>query len=141
VSTPPPRGLPARIAIPIYLALAGAFLALMVYFLTVGLGNYGSVLGSGQKGADAAKQAPQNTNVQGGPPPAVMAQVASLRARIAAHPNDDVSLTQLGDMFLAVGKYADAIPLYKRALAANPKNVAASTGLDQATAGLKAQNS
>lgn len=112
----------------------------MAYFLTVGLGTYSSVLGSGDKGA-AAKQAPQNTNVQGGPPPAVMAQVQSLRARIAAHPSDDVSLTQLGDMYLAVGKYADAIPLYKRALAVNPKNVAASAGLDEATAGLKAQNS
>ena len=134
-----PSGLPARTAVPIFLVLAVAFVAAMLYFVTLGFGNYGSVLGSGDKSPD--KQAPANTNVQGGPPPAVTAQVQALRARIAAHPNDDVSLTQLGDMYLTVGKYADAIPLYKRALVANPKNVAASAGLDEATKGLASQNS
>jgi len=135
-----PRGLPARTAIPIFLVLAVAFVAAMLYFVGIGFGNNGSVLGSGDKAAPA-KQAPANTNVQGGPPPAVMAQVQALRARIAAHPKDDVSLTQLGDMYLTVGKYAEAIPLYKRALAANPKNVAAAAGLDEATKGLASQNS
>ena len=134
-----PRGLPARTAVPIFLVIAALFIAAMLYFVSVGFGSYGSVLGSGDKGA--AKQAPATTNVQGGPPPAVMAQVQTLRARIAAHPNDDVSLTQLGDMYLTVGKFADAIPLYKRALAVNPKNVAASAGLDEATKGLASQNS
>ena len=134
-----PRGLPARTAVPIFLVLAVAFVAAMIYFVAIGFGNNGSVLGSG--GKSAAKQAPANTNVQGGPPPAVMAQVQALRARIAAHPKDDVSLTQLGDMYLTVGKYAEAIPLYKRALAVNPKNVAASAGLDEATKGLASQNS
>jgi cytochrome c-type biogenesis protein CcmH/NrfG len=139
VSDQTPRGLPARTAVPIFLVLAIAFVAAMVYFVAIGFGNNGSVLGSGEK--SAAKQAPANTNVQGGPPPAVMAQVQALRARIAAHPKDDVSLTQLADMYLTVGKYAEAIPLYKRALAVNPKNVAASAGLDEATKGLASQNS
>jgi cytochrome c-type biogenesis protein CcmH/NrfG len=134
-----PSGLPARTAVPIFLVLAIAFIGAMLYFVTVGFGNYGSVLGSGDK--SAAKQAPANTNVQGGPPPAVMAQVQALRARIAAHPNDDVSLTQLGDMYLTVGKYAQAIPLYKRALVVNPKSAAATEGLDEATRGLASQNS
>ncbi|MDQ2991623.1 MAG: hypothetical protein M3R30_02230 [Candidatus Eremiobacteraeota bacterium] len=138
MSEPTPRGLPARFSVPIYLGLAAIFIALMVVFVGQGFGVNGSVLGAG--GA-AAKQAPSNTNVQGGPPPAVMAQVQTLQARIAAHPNDDVALTQLGDMFLSVGKYAEAIPLYKRALAANPKNVAAASGLDEAATGLKNQNS
>ena len=134
-----PSGLPARTAVPVFLVLAVAFVAAMLYFVAIGFGNYGSVLGSGDKGT--AKQAPANTNVQGGPPPAVMAQVQALRARIAAHPNDDISLAQLGDMYLTVGKYAEAIPLYKRALAVNPKNVAAAAGLDEATKGLASQNS
>jgi len=73
------------------------------------------------------------TNVQGGgPPAAVMEQLSTLRARIKAHPRDDVALTELGDMYLTVGKYDQAIPLYQRALAANPKNVAAQTGLSEA---------
>ena len=141
MSDQPPRGLPARTAIPIFLVLAASFVAAMIYFVSAGFAVNGSVLGSGAKPGSAAKQAPANTNVQGGPPPAVMAQVQSLRARIAAHPNDDVSLTQLGDMYLTVSKFAEAVPLYKRALAVNPKNAAAATGLEQATAGLKAQNS
>jgi cytochrome c-type biogenesis protein CcmH/NrfG len=140
VSEPTPGGLPARTAIPIFLTLAVIFIAAMAYFVSIGFGVNGSVLGSGEK-PGAAKQAGGTTNVLGGPPPAVMAQVQALRARIAAHPNDDVSLTQLADMYLTVDKFADAIPLYKRALAANPRNAAAATGLEQATAGLKAQNS
>lgn len=72
-------------------------------------------------------------NVQGGgPPAAVRTQLADLRARIAKNPKDDVALTQLADMYLAVGKYDDAIPYYKRALAANPNNVAAKEGLSEA---------
>lgn len=139
MNAPAPRGLPGRIAIPLFLIIGGAFVALLAYFVWIGYGNNGSVFGSG--GPAAAKAGPANTNVQGGPPPAVMAQVQSLRARIAAHPNDDVAATQLADMYLAVGKYAQAIPLYRQALKANPKNVAASTGLAQATDDLKAQNS
>ena len=39
------------------------------------------------------------TNVEGGgPPAAVMLQFKTLRERIAAHPDDDVAITQLGDM-------------------------------------------
>ena len=64
-----------------------------------------------------------------------MTQLKTLRARITAHPNDDVALTQLGDMYTTVNKFAEAIPLYKRALKANPNNVAAQEGLKQA--GLK----
>ena len=61
-----------------------------------------------------------------------MEQLSTLRARIAAHPNDDVAITQLADEYLAAGKFAQAIPFYQRALAINPKNVAAQTGLAEA---------
>ncbi len=110
----------------------------MYYLVTIGFGVRGSVFGkAGEPARVAAPQAPENTNVQGGgPPAAVMTQLKTLRDRIAAHPSDDVALTQLADMYLAVGKYREAIPLYERALKANPQNVAAQTGLDQAKSGL-----
>jgi cytochrome c-type biogenesis protein CcmH/NrfG len=126
------RGLPLRIYLPIVIVFGGAFLALMAYLVAVGFGVTGSVFGASAKaGSTPASQGAQNA-VEGGPPPAVMAQLATLRARIAAHPNDDVALTQLGDMYLAANKFAEAIPLYQRALKANPNNVAAQTGLSQA---------
>lgn len=75
-------------------------------------------------------------NVEGGPPATVRIQLQELQARIARHPKDDVALTQLGDLYLAVEKYAQAIPYYKRALSANPHNVAAQEGLSEARAGL-----
>ena len=109
----------------------------MYYLVSIGFGVRGSVFGKGGEAAKVgAPQSPANTNVQGGPPAAVMTQLKTLRDRIAAHPNDDVALTQLGDMYLAVGKYREAIPLYERALKANPQNVAAQTGLEQAKSGL-----
>lgn len=139
MTDPQPRGLPPRIAVPLFLGIGGVFVALLVYFVWLGYGNNGSVFGAG--GPATARRPAAATNVQGGPPPAVAAQVQALRARIAAHPDDDVAATQLGDMYLAVGKYAQAIPLYRQALRANPKNVAAAAGLSQATDGLAAQNS
>jgi cytochrome c-type biogenesis protein CcmH/NrfG len=125
-------GLPLRIYLPIVVVLAAAFLALMAYLVADGFGVTGSVFGSTAKtGAPPSSQGAQNA-VEGGPPPAVMAELSSLRARIASHPNDDVALTQLGDMYLAANKFSDAVPLYRRALKANPHNVAAQTGLEQA---------
>ena len=42
-------------------------------------------------------------------------------------------------MYLAANKFADAIPFYERALRANPRNVAAQTGLAQAREGLQSR--
>ncbi len=128
-------GLPPRIYVPIVVLFAVLFLGVMGYLLAVGFGVSGSVFG---KSGDAASTSQGSTTaVQGGgPPPAVMEQLSTLRARIAAHPNDDVAITQLGDEYLAAGKFAQAIPLYQRALKVNPKNVAAQTGLAQAQEGL-----
>lgn len=100
----------------------------------------GAVLGDGTlrqaQGDTKSNGQPQSVQVGGGPPPAVAAQLQQLRAQIAARPKDDVALVQLADLYLAVQKYAQAIPLYNRALVANPKNVAAKAGLDEATTGL-----
>lgn len=132
------RGLPPRIYLPIVALFALGFLSLMAYLIAVGYGVNGSVLGKGGPPAQSQATQPSNNNVQGGgPPPEVIEQVQTLRARIAAHPKDDVAITQLGDMYLAAGKYAQAVPLYRRALAVNPNNVAAQTGLEQANEALR----
>jgi cytochrome c-type biogenesis protein CcmH/NrfG len=132
------RGLPPRVYLPIVAVIAVCFLGAMAYLIADGFGVTGSVFGKASNGGGPVQAQGGATNVQGGgPPAAVMEQLATLRARVASHPKDDVALTQLGDMYLAANKFADAIPLYKRALAANPKNVAAQTGLAEAQESLR----
>lgn len=132
-------GLPARIYVPVFAVIAILFLGTMAYLVSVGFGVTGSVFGkSGQSnsGSPTTRQGSQNA-VEGGPPAPVAAQLQTLRSRIAAHPNDDVAITQLADMYLAANKFEEAIPLYRRALRVNPHNVAAQTGLDQAQSALR----
>ncbi len=139
----PTRGLPPRIAVPIFLVIAILFLGTMTYLLGEGFGVTGSVFGKAAKpgGATAARmqerQQGSQASVEGGPPAAVVEQLRSLRERIAAHPNDDVALTQLGDMYLAANRFSDAIPFYRRALSVNPHNVAAAAGLSEARDALR----
>lgn len=138
-----PRGLPPRIYVPIAAVFALLFLGVMAYLVADGLGVTGSVFGKSGSAtaANPAQQAQgaQNSVQGGGPPPAVMAQLQTLRARIAKDPKDDVALTQLGDMYLAASKFQQAVPFYERALKANPSNVAAQTGLQQAKSGIADQ--
>ena len=137
-----PRGLPPRVYIPIMIVIAAVFLAGMAYMVHAAFSTGGSVFGAAVTGASnrAETPAPAAVNVEGGgPPAAVRTQLADLRARIARNPKDDVALTQLGDMYLAVGKYDQAIPYYKRALAVNPGNVAAKEGLSEAESESKSQ--
>ena len=131
------RGLPPRLYIPIVAVIAVLFLGIMGYLVVIGFGVTGSVFGKSANGAPALSAGSQNSVQGGGPPAAVMEQLSALRARIAAHPNDDVAITQLGDEYLAAGKFAQAIPLYERALKVNPKNVAAQTGLAEARESLR----
>jgi tetratricopeptide (TPR) repeat protein len=132
VPQPSERGLPPRLYLPIVIVIAVLFLGIMGYLVVVGFGVTGSVFGKSANGASALSAGSQNSVQGGGPPAAVMEQLAALRARIAAHPNDDVAITQLADEYLAAGKFSQAIPLYERALKVNPKNVAAQTGLAEA---------
>lgn len=106
----------------------------MAYLVIEGFGVAGTVFGKAANPNAAAEQRSQGSqqSVEGGPPAAVVEQLRSLRRRIAAHPDDDVAITQLGDMYLAAGRYADAIPFYRRALRVNPHNVAAAAGLSEA---------
>jgi len=134
-----PNGLPPRIYFPVAIGIAAAFLAVLGYLVAVGFGVTGSVFGKAAvPGTAAATQSQGSQNaVEGGPPAPVAAALQTLRARIASHPTDDVALTQLADMYLAANKFQEAIPLYQRALRANPHNVAAQTGLAQARDALK----
>lgn len=134
------RGLPARIFLPVFVLFAVFFLGVMIYLVRIGFGSTGSIFGNGVPAGTAAGRMPTQSNayqVQGGPPAAVTEQLATLRKQIAKHPNDDVALTQLGDMYLTVGMYKQAIPYYQRALIANPRNAAAQTGLTQASESLR----
>jgi cytochrome c-type biogenesis protein CcmH/NrfG len=134
------RGLPARVYLPIVVVIAAVFLGVMAYLIAVGYGVTGSVFGNAANASHVTVQAqtPSNTNVQGGGPPAeVVEELHVLRARIAAHPNDDVPVTQLADMYLAASKFDQAIPLYQRALKLNPQNAAAQMGLEQAREALR----
>jgi len=111
----------------------------MAYLVTLGFGVTGSVFGASAASRPPAAAQPQGSQnaVEGGPPAPVMAQLETLRRRIAQHPDDDVALTQLGDMYLAANKFQEAAPLYRRALRVNPHNVAAQTGLAQARDALR----
>jgi cytochrome c-type biogenesis protein CcmH/NrfG len=115
------------------------FLTTMAYLVRVGFGVTGSVFGQAAttRATPASERQGSQNRVEGGPPPPVMAQLQTLRRRIEQHPNDDVALTQLADMYLAANKFRDAIPLYQRALRVNPNNVAAQTGLAQARESLR----
>jgi tetratricopeptide (TPR) repeat protein len=144
VAQPAQRGLPPRVYIPIVAVLAAVFLGAMAWLVHAGFTTGGSVFGTGTGASSHAGGAPPPgppaVSVEGGgPPPGVRMQLQELRNRVARNPKDDVALTQLGDMYLAVGKYAQAIPYYRRALATNPNNVAAKEGMSEAQSGLKNQ--
>lgn len=123
--TPPSRGLPPRIYVPILAVFAVAFLALMAYLLSIGLGNTGTALGPGVSPPGAPSQSGQaglpGTSVGGGGPPApVMAELEALRGRLKTNPKDVSALDELGDLYHEVGKDDQAAGFYRRALRADP---------------------
>lgn len=134
-----PGGLPLRVYLPIFLIVAAMFLGIMALLVADGFGVTGSVFGKAVTNKTAAQMPQQGSqnDVEGGPPAPVVAELRKLRVRIAAHPTDDVALAQLGDMYLASNHFQQAIPLYERALRANPRNVAAQEGLAQARQALR----
>jgi len=138
VPASPAHGLPPRIYLPIVIAIAVVFLSVMAYLLRIGFGVTGTALGPFAQAVGTAPSAtvPSNVSVGGGPPAAVRAELQNLRNQIARNPNDDVALVQLGDLFLAANKFREAVPLYKRALKANPNNAAARAGLQEAQSAL-----
>jgi cytochrome c-type biogenesis protein CcmH/NrfG len=132
-------GLPPRTYLPIFIVIAATFLCIMAYLVADGFGVTGSVFGKAvtTRSAGQTPQQGSQNDVEGGPPAPVVAELRKLRTRIASHPNDDVALAQLGDMYLASDHFEQAIPFYERALRANPRNVAAQEGLAQARQALR----
>ena len=62
MTSPPTRGLPPRIAIPILVIVAVVFLSLMAYFLRIGFGVTGSPFGADANAPGAAQsQGPRST--------------------------------------------------------------------------------
>jgi len=68
----------------------------------------------------------------GGPPAPVMRLLVDLRGRLQKNPNDLAALVSIANLYFDAGKYAQAIPYYKRALALDPANP--DTRTDYATA-------
>ncbi len=134
-------GLPPRIYVPLMAVFCVVFLGLMAYLIADGFGISGTVFGrtgsATTSATNATVQQGSQDAVEGGPPAPVVAQLRTLRERVAAHPDDDVALTQLGDLYLASNHFSQAIPFYRQALRANPHNVAAQTGLAQAQDALR----
>jgi tetratricopeptide (TPR) repeat protein len=148
-------GLPPRIALPIFAAIAVVFIALMGYFVKAGLTEGGTALGSAAPAeqGDARIQAtaapvamqtdapgtftvpqtgtgpiaptsqlPGNQVGGGGPPAPVMAELAALRARLKANPQDLAAIVGLADMYFDAGKFDQSAGYARRALALDPGN-------------------
>ena len=65
---------------------------------------------------------PGNTVGGGGPPAPVMQELAAMRARLKANPNDLAALVALAGMYFDAGKFDQALGYDKRALALDPGN-------------------
>jgi tetratricopeptide (TPR) repeat protein len=65
---------------------------------------------------------PGNTVGGGGPPAPVMQELATLRARLKANPNDLAALVALAGMYYDAAKFDQAIAYDKRALVLDPGN-------------------
>jgi hypothetical protein len=65
---------------------------------------------------------PGNTVGGGGPPAPVMQELATMRARLKANPNDLAALVTLAGMYFDAGKFDQAAAYDKRALVLDPGN-------------------
>ena len=140
----PARGLPPRVYLPILTVSAICVIALIAYFLKIGLGVTGSALGPEAKATALPANAiattapgevvvPQSGGapvggggpaaaVAGAPPAPVLRLLTELRGRIARNPSDLSALVSLAQLYFDAGKFAQALPYYRRALAIDPGN-------------------
>jgi tetratricopeptide (TPR) repeat protein len=86
--------------------------------------------GGGQ--APAGDQGQPGAAAGGGPPAPVLRLLTSLRERLARDPNDLQALVGLATLYFDSGKFDQAAPYYRRALAIDPENQ--DTRTDYATA-------
>jgi hypothetical protein len=138
----PARGLPPRISIPIVLVGAILMLALILNFLKTGLGVTGAALGPSAMQSDAPAAAPMGVALPqsgvgapgngvgggtaapagGGPPAPIQRLLTELKGRIVRNPQDRSALLGLAQLYADAGKFAQALPYYRRAVALDPTN-------------------
>jgi len=95
---------------------------------------------TGGNPADASGNAPGNAvgggsppqGVTGGPPAPIQRLLTDLKGRVARNPHDLAALVGLASLYFDAGKFAQALPYYKSALALDPSNP--DTRTDYATA-------
>lgn len=125
------RGLPARIYLPVLATIVVVVLAIVAYFLRVGLSVTGAALGpEGMSNAGQTAGAPNGvgggTSLEapaGGPPAPIQRILTELRGRVARNPHDAAALEGLGSLYLDAGKFEQAIGYERRALALDPQNL------------------
>jgi len=137
----PARGLPPRISIPIVIVGTVLMLALILNFLKTGLGVTGAALGPSATPSDAAA-APMGVAVPqsgvdvpgngvgggtaapagGGPPAPIQRLLTELKGRVVRNPKDRSALLGLAQLYADAGKFSQALPYYRRAVAADPSN-------------------
>ncbi len=163
MSRVPSSGLPPRVYLPILLVATLVVVAIVAYFLKIGLGTTGAALGPAAQASAAAADAqatvapgevevPQSGGAPagapgngvgggsaaaaaagaGGPPAPVLRMLTDLRDRLARNPRDLSALVGLASLYYDAGKFSQAIPYYRRALAVDPGNP--DTRTDMATA-------
>ncbi len=123
------------------------FGGVLAYFLRIGLSTTGSALGPGvvaQQGDSNIQATPApgevvvpqsggapGNSVGGGSPPQTTAVappapiqrlLTELKGRVARNPHDLSALVGLASLYFDAGKFAQALPYYKRALALDPSN-------------------
>jgi cytochrome c-type biogenesis protein CcmH/NrfG len=124
--TGPARGLPPRIYVPIVVVIAFAFLALVGYFLRIGLGTTGAALGPQRAvapqtgGANGVGGGTPAGSAEEGPPAPIQRLLVELRGRVQRNPRDTAALGGLARLYAAAGKYDQALPYFRRALAVAP---------------------
>jgi len=132
VTRGPSRGLPPRIYLPILAVTMLVFLGIVGYFLRIGLSTTGSALGPAvaEQGDARIATVPGNSVGGGspaqatgaGPPAPVQRLLTELKGRIARNPRDESALTGLASLYADAGKFDQALPYYRRALALDPNN-------------------
>ena len=134
--------MPPRISIPIVFVGTVLVLALVLNFLKTGLGVTGAALGpSAMQSAAPSAVAPMGVAVPqtgvggpngvgggtaapagGGPPAPIQRLLTELKGRVVRNPQDRSALLGLAQLYADAGKFAQALPYYRRAVALDPRN-------------------
>ncbi len=85
-------------------------------------GSAGSDAGAGAAPGNAVGGGSPPMSAAGAPPAPIQRLLTDLRGRIARNPHDLAALVGLASLYFDAGKFAQALPYYKSALALDPNN-------------------